>query len=96
MRRGDRENEEESLSQVGFPQARQISWFFGVRAGGRLKLEHDALKLRVAEGFLTTVLSPTGDQLTSVDVTMEVIQCSSLSVGLPEGGESVNSIRQPR
>ncbi len=55
------------------------------------------------EGSLTTVLSPTGDQLTAVDVTIEVIQRSSLSVGLPEGGElfsifvngeSVNSIRQ--
>jgi hypothetical protein len=57
----------------------------------------------VASGHLTTVLSPTGDQLTAVDVVMEVIQRSSLSVGLPEGGElfsifvngeSVNSIRQ--
>jgi hypothetical protein len=63
----------------------------------------DALKLRVASGTLTTVLSPTGDQLTSVDVNMEVIQRSSLSVQLPEGselfsifvnGESVHSIRQ--
>ena len=153
-RRGDRENEDETLSPIGFPQARQISYYFAVRAGGRLELEHetltqgwqridwntvpqslresenrtapslafravapagvlkvhakrhslaDALKLRVAEGSLTTVLSPTGDQLTSVDVIMEVIQRSSLSVGLPEGGElfsifvngeSVNSIRQ--
>jgi len=153
-RRGDRANEEETLSPVEFPQARQISYYFGVRAGGRLELEHDtltqgwqridwntvpqplresenrsapalafravvpasvlkvhakrhsladALKLRVDQGSLTTVLSPTGDQLTSVDVTMEVIQRSSLSVGLPTGGElfsifvngeSVNSIRQ--
>jgi hypothetical protein len=63
----------------------------------------DALKLRVAGGCLTTVLSPTGDQLTAVELTVEVIQRSSLSVGLPEGGElfsifvngeSVNSIRQ--
>ena len=62
----------------------------------------DALKLRVAEGTLTTVLSSRGNQLTAVDVTVEVIQRSSLSVGLPEGGElfnifvngeSVNSIR---
>lgn len=153
-RRGDREDEHENLSPAEFPQARQLSYYFGVRAGGRLELEHDeltqgwqrvdwnavpqrlreaenrstpalafravapgaslqiqakrhsladALKLRVAEGSLTTVLSPTGDQLTSVDVVMEVIQRSSLSVGLPEGGElfsifvngeSVNSIRQ--
>ena len=63
----------------------------------------EALKLRVARGTLTTVLSPTGDQLTAVDVTMEVIQRSSLTVQLPEGGElfsifvngeSVHSIRQ--
>ena len=63
----------------------------------------DALKLRVASGTLTTVLSPTGDQLTSVDVEMEVIQRSSLSVQLPAGGElfsifvngeSIHSIRQ--
>ncbi len=153
-RRGDRENENETLSPIGFPQARQLSYHFAIRAGGRLELEHDtltqgwqradwntvpqalretgnrnapalalravappntlkifvkrhsladALKLRVAGGSLTTVLSPTGDQLTAVDLTMEVIQRSSLSVGLPEGGElfsifvngeSVNSIRQ--
>ena len=63
----------------------------------------DALKLRVASGTLTTILSPTGDQLTAVDVNMEVIQRSSLSVQLPAGGElfsifvngeSVHSIRQ--
>ena len=153
-RRGDRENENETLSPAGFPQARRLSYHFGVRAGGRLEIEHDtlsqgwqradwntvpqtlreagnrdapalalravapantltirakrhsladALKLRVAKGSLTTVLSPTGDQLTAVDVTMEVIQRSSLSVGLPVGGElfsifvngeSVHSIRQ--
>jgi len=152
-RRGDRENDDETLVPVGFPQARQISYYYAVRAGGRLELEHDtlspgwqradwntvppslrdsgnrnapalslraiaptnaltihaqrhaladSLKLRVAKGLLTTVLSPTGDQLTAVDVTMEVIRRSSLTVGLPEGGElfsifvngeSVNSIR---
>lgn len=63
----------------------------------------DALKLRVTEGKLTTLLSPTGDQLTAVDVTVEVVQRSSLNVSLPEGGklfnifvngESVHSIRQ--
>ncbi|MCA9130819.1 MAG: hypothetical protein KDB22_27230, partial [Planctomycetales bacterium] len=62
----------------------------------------DALKLRVAEALLTTVLSPNGDQLTAVEATIEVIQRSNLSVGLPAGGqllsvfvndESVNSIR---
>jgi hypothetical protein len=153
-RRGDRENDDEFLSPAGFPEVRQLSYHFGVRAGGRLELEHDtltqgwqradwitvpqslreaanrnapaltfraiapantlrvhatrhsladALKLRVASGSLTTILSPTGDQLTAVDVTIEVVQRSSLSVGLPEGGklfsivvngESVNSIRQ--
>jgi len=153
-RRGDRVNDSESLIPVGFPQARQLTYYFAVRAGGRLELEYDALtaglqqvdwstipsslrdaenrsapvfalrtaapaspltlrakrhsladalKLRVAEGSLTTVLSPKGDQLTSVDATIEVIQRSSLSVGLPAGGEifsifvngeSVNSIRQ--
>ena len=63
----------------------------------------DALKLRVARGTLTTVVSPSGDQLTDVQMTMEVIQRSSLTVSLPPGGEifsifvndeSVHSIRQ--
>ncbi len=153
-RRGDRENDKEILSPASFPQARQLSYYFAVRAGGRLEINHpplpqgwqradwntipqalrmagnrnapalslrtivpataltinvkrhslaDALKLRVAQGSLTTVLSPTGDQLTAVDVTMEVIQRSSLSVGLPAGGdlfsifvngESVHSVRE--
>ncbi len=153
-RRGDRENESETLSPAGFPQARQLAYYLGVRAGGRLELKHgtltqgwqrvdwstipqaireagnrnapalalravapptaltiqatrhslaDALKLRVAKGTFTTVLSPNGDQLTAVDLTMEVIQRSSLSVGLPGGaelfsifvnGESVHSIRK--
>ena len=153
-RRGDRANENETLNPATFPQARQLSYYFSVRAGGRLEIEHsplsqgwqradwntfpqklrdagnrnapalalraldpentlqvqakrhslaDALKLRVAKGSLTTVLSPSGDQLTAVDVTMEVIQRSSLIVGLPANGElfsifvngeSVHSIRQ--
>lgn len=153
-RRGDRQNDSEALRPAEFPQARQLSYYVGVRAGGRLELVHsalpdgwqvvdwstvpgtlrtaenrnapvftfravnpaspltiqanrhslaDALKLRVSEGSLTTVLSPTGDQLTAVEVVIEVIQRSSLSVGLPQGGElfsifvngeSVNSIRQ--
>jgi len=151
-RRGDRKNE--TLRPAEFPQARQLSYFYSVRTGGRLELEHDslpsgwqhtdwntvplllrkagnqsapalalraaapaepltinarrhaladALKLRVAQGTFTTILSPTGDQLTAVDLTVEVIQRSSLSVGLPTGGElfsifvndeSVHSIRQ--
>lgn len=153
-RRGDRANENEKLSPIGFPDARQLAYYFSVRAGGRLEIEHDtltqgwqradwntvphilreagnrnapaltlravapsntlsilakrhsladALKLRVAKGTLTTILSPTGDQLTAVELTMEVIQRSSLSVGLPVNGElfsifvngeSVHSIRQ--
>lgn len=126
-RRGDRAGDRESLSQFQFPDARQIGYYFAVRAGGRLEIEPgtmtqgwqvsdwgtipqslrdvgnrtapalslramspttplslrvirhslaDALKLRVASGNLTTVLSPTGDQLTAVDVSMEVIQRS--------------------
>jgi hypothetical protein len=153
-RRGERVNDSEGLSPLEFPDARQMGYYFSVRAGGRLEIEPgtltqgwqrvdwnmvppvlreagnrsaptlalrsiatttplsikvirhslaEALKLRVAEGTLTTVLSPTGDQLTAVDITMEVIQRSSLSVQLPEGGElfsifvngeSVHSIRQ--
>jgi len=63
----------------------------------------EALKLRVASGTLTSILSPTGDQLTAVDLTMEVFQRSSLSVQLPAdsqlfsifvNGQSVHSIRQ--
>lgn len=63
----------------------------------------EALKLRVAQGTFTTILSPNGDQLTAVDVTMDVIQRSSLSVGLPPNGEllsifvngeSVNSVHK--
>lgn len=153
-RRGERTNDRESLSQIDFPNARQVGYYFAVRTGGRLEIEPgtltqgwqpndwgtvpqslreagnrnapaltlramspstplslkvirhslaDALKLRVASGTLTTVLSPTGDQLTAVDVNMEVIQRSSLSVQLPASGdlfsifvngESVHSIRQ--
>ena len=63
----------------------------------------DALKLRVSKGTLTTVLSATGDQLTAVELTVDVIQRSSLRVGLPSdgnlfsifvNGESVHSIHQ--
>lgn len=47
----------------------------------------EALKLRVAGGRLTTLLSPAGDELTSVELSVEVVQRGSLSVGLPGGGE---------
>lgn len=153
-RRGDRADETEMLAVAEFPEARQLSYHFAVRAGGRLELEpgeltrgwqradwnavpkslreagnrnapaltlravapeeglgvlvlrhslKDALKLRVDSGSLTTVLSPLGDQLSAVDLRMEVIQRASLTVGLPEGGElfsifvngeSVHSVRQ--
>jgi hypothetical protein len=153
-RRDDRKNNIEVLALAGFPEVRQLTYHFAVRAGGRLELEHgdlprgwqsadwnavpqtlrdtgtrsapaltlravtpeqpltlqvhrhslaEALKLRVAGGSLTTVLSPLGDQLTAVDLTMEVIQRSSLSIGLPSNGElfsifvngeSVHSVRQ--
>ncbi len=137
-RRGERLDETEFLSPIAFPDARQLSYYFGVRAGGRLELEAgelpsgwqhadwntvpqalresgnrnapvltlrtispeqplsilaqrhslaEALKLRVANGSLTSVLSPIGGQLTAVDLTMEVIQRSSLTVALPPGGE---------
>ncbi|MFV1995130.1 MAG: hypothetical protein ACC661_06810, partial [Verrucomicrobiales bacterium] len=140
-RRGEREKGVETLALAGFPEARQLSYHFAVRAGGRLELElgelsrgwqradwnavpkelreagnrsaptltlravapeetlevsvqrhslADALKLRVAGGSLSTVLSPLGDQLTAVDLSMEVIQRSSLSVGLPAGAELFN------
>ncbi|MEM1069608.1 MAG: hypothetical protein AAGI63_11980 [Planctomycetota bacterium] len=147
------DSDSEQLIPAKFPQARQLAYFYAVRAGGRLELEvedftngwqridwntvpqtlreagnrgaptialkavtpenaltinkkrhslADTLKLRVASGSLTTILSPQGNQLTSVDLTMEVIQRSNLSVGLPRNGElfnvfvngeSVNSIR---
>ncbi|MCC6509897.1 MAG: hypothetical protein IT423_12370, partial [Pirellulaceae bacterium] len=152
-RRGERPGDSETLNQVDFPDARQVGYYFAVRAGGRLEIEPgtltqgwqrndwstvpqalrelgnrnapalalramapptplslrvirhslaDALKLRVASGTLTTILSPTGDQLTSVDVNMEVIQRSNLTVQLPVAGElfsifvngeSVHSVR---
>lgn len=153
-RRGDRADSGEPLSPASFPDARQLSYYFGVRAGGRLEVRPDdllqgwqqidwnivpqtlreagtrtapaltfrsvrpaaalnivaarhsvaeALKLRVTSGNLTTVLSPNGDQLTAVDLNMEVIQRSSLSIGLAAdgelfsifvNGESVNSVRK--
>ncbi|MCA9169619.1 MAG: hypothetical protein KDB23_18225, partial [Planctomycetales bacterium] len=49
-----------------------------------------ALKLRVTDGTLTTVLSPRGAQLTAVQIKVDVIQRSSLTVGLPAGGELFN------
>lgn len=153
-RRGERAGDVESLKPMEFLEARQLTYYYAVRIGGRLEVElgklsqgwqsidwssvpqglrdagnrsspalslralapktplgmrvirhslAEALKLRVASGSLTSILSPTGDQLTAVDLTMEVIQRSSLSVQLPDeselfsifvNGESVHSIRQ--
>jgi hypothetical protein len=62
----------------------------------------ESLKLRVAGGQLTTVLSPIGGEITSVDLSIQVVQRSSLVAGLPSGaellsifvnGESVHSVR---
>jgi hypothetical protein len=47
----------------------------------------EALKLRVAGGRVTTLLSPSGDELSSVELSVEVVQRGSLTVGLPAGGE---------
>lgn len=63
----------------------------------------EALKLRVSRGTLTTVLSPLGDELTAVDLQLDVVQRSSLTVALPAGatlfnifvnGESVRAVQQ--
>lgn len=63
----------------------------------------ESLKLRVSSGKVTTVLSSAGDELTSVDLAVEVVQRGSLTVGLPPGGElfhlfvngeSVHSVRE--
>lgn len=150
---GERESDAETLSPISLPDARQLSYHYAIRSGGRLEVETtdfprgwqradwnsvpqalrdagnqtapaltlravstevpmlvkavrhstaDALKLRVAAGNLVTVLSPLGEQLTAVDLTMEVVQRSSLTVGLPidgnlfnifVNGESVHSVR---
>ncbi|MEO7414348.1 MAG: glycosyltransferase family 87 protein [Opitutaceae bacterium] len=62
----------------------------------------EALKLRVTRGELTTLFSPEGASLTAVDLTVQVVEKSTLSVRLPEGarlfntfvnGESVSVVR---
>jgi len=55
--------------------------------GVRRHLAAEALKLRVTQGTLTSVLSSLGAQLTAVDLTMDVVQRSSLTLGLPPGAE---------
>lgn len=63
----------------------------------------DALKLRVTQGDLTTVFSPTGPSLTAAELRVEVVEKSTLRVRLPEGsrlfntfvnGESVAVVRE--
>jgi hypothetical protein len=63
----------------------------------------DALKLRVVQGDLTTVLSPQGSALTSVELKMDVLEKSTLRVRLPQGarlfsafvnGESASVVRE--
>lgn len=63
----------------------------------------EALKLRVTQGNLLTVLAPTGASMTVVELNLEVMEKSTLRVRLPEGtrlyntfvnGESVMVVRE--
>jgi hypothetical protein len=63
----------------------------------------DALKLRVTQGQLTTLFSPQGPSLTAMQLTIEVVEKSSLRVNLPKDAklfsafvneESVNVVRE--
>jgi hypothetical protein len=63
----------------------------------------EALKLRVTRGELATLFSPEGTSLTSVDLTVDVLEKSTLRVRLPSGarlfntfvnGESVAAVRE--
>jgi len=47
----------------------------------------DALKLRVTQGDLTTLFSPSGPSLTAVQLAVEVVEKSSLRVSLPKGAQ---------
>jgi hypothetical protein len=51
----------------------------------------DALKLSVARGELTTVFSPGGSSLTSVELKVDVLEKSTLRVRLPEGARLFNT-----
>jgi hypothetical protein len=51
----------------------------------------DALKLRVTQGDLTTVFSPAGSSMTSVELKVDVLEKSTLSVRLPEGARLFNT-----
>jgi hypothetical protein len=50
----------------------------------------NALKLRVASGALTTLLSPDGDALTAVDLKVEVVEKGTLRLRLPQGSSLFN------
>jgi hypothetical protein len=63
----------------------------------------EALKLRVTQGELTTLFSPTGESLTAVDLRVDVLEKSTLRMRLPErarlfntlvNGESVAVVRE--
>ena len=47
-------------------------------------------KLRVSEGALTTLISPTGDSLTAVELKMQVTGKSTLRLTLPENSDLFN------
>jgi len=51
----------------------------------------DALKLRVTKGGLTTLFSLRGPSLTAVQLTVEVVERSSLRVNLPRGARLFNA-----
>ena len=50
----------------------------------------DSKKLRVAEGTLTTLMSPAGEALTAVDLKMQVVGKESLHLKLPRGAALFN------
>ncbi|MES2659003.1 MAG: hypothetical protein V4689_10320 [Verrucomicrobiota bacterium] len=50
----------------------------------------DLQKLRVNEGTLTTLMSPTGEALTAVDLKMHVVGKGTLRLKLPEGSSLFN------
>ena len=50
----------------------------------------DLQKLRVAEGMLTTLMSPAGDALTAVDLKMQVVGKGTLRLKLPKGAALFN------
>jgi hypothetical protein len=52
----------------------------------------DALKLRVTSGELTTLFSPAGEELTAVDLRIDVAEKSALRMRLPVGARLFNTI----